>query len=91
MAISVIREMTEDDERRITMAAEKFLARHGLPQSGAALQDVEGALSEHTDHNDWQYDDYQRLRQLWLAAFRRAVRHSSADTCEYGCIGWSVN
>ncbi len=30
------------------------------------------------------------LRPLWLRAFRRAVKHPTADTYGYGYIGWEA-
>lgn len=101
MTMRTLRSMTDEDGHLIIEAGRRFCRRHGLRLPALLVdqhgdeegfgpadrwEDLDTVWSTIWDHAD-NARDGGRLRRLWLAVYRRAVREPEADTFGWGYIG----
>ena len=90
MSLSVIRQFTTEDQKRLDTSALRFADRHGIKLD---LEDM-GPAEALDMHVSWE-DTQQRseLRPLWQACRCRALRVNVDASITVGCgyVGYSVS
>lgn len=93
MPLSTIRKLTSEDTERLMAMRSRFAQRHGIAEEEidelANRTPREPLYSISLGRLVYE-EEQQRLGHLYLAAFRRAMRHPSADSTGYGYLGWNV-
>ncbi len=93
--VSLIRGITEGDEERLRAAARRFVQRHEqelqlllgrLSAEDGLPHNLAWCLEHQADESLQESFLRARLRPLWRAAFRRAVREPHADGVAWGYI-----
>jgi hypothetical protein len=93
MSLSVIRQFTTEDQKRLDTSALRFADRHGIKLDLEDLGPAE-ALDMHLSCLSW-FESQQRseLKPLWQACRCRALRVKvdASITVGYGYVGYSVS
>lgn len=86
-AWATIRKATNDDDQKLSAAAVRFIARHGLTQldDQRPVQAVECGIDQDAESYP---GEFSRLRKLWRAVIKRALGHTWAEGIAYGYVGY---
>ncbi len=83
MAWVIIRKATIEDGDRLAAAKARFAERHDLQD------DLDWAIA--IEDNTAPSDEQRRLRELWRACTRRALREPAADGIAWETVGYHVD
>lgn len=93
MAWNTIRKATDEDSARLMAAAQRFMATHfpsvdtdDVADTGEMMAMVVEAEIDAAASID-PHGNHARLRNLWRAAVRRALREPACEGIAYGYVG----
>jgi len=88
MPWALLRRATDEDIERLDTTAARFITRHGIRRydDSDPVTTVEWAVADHDDNKNWE----RKLRPLWRACVRRALRDRRAEGIAYDHIGYYV-
>ncbi|MDD5277870.1 MAG: hypothetical protein PHR16_17575 [Methylovulum sp.] len=90
MPWGTIRRATEEDDRNLRAAAEKFIERHGI-ECWVIGDDPADGLTAFLEMSGGSYEQeclQRRLRPLWKRIIRRVLGSQNADGIAYGYVGY---